>query len=221
MAKLIWDKTGERTYETGVDRGVLFVYDPTTKSYKNGVAWNGLISVSESPSGAEANPQYADNIKYLNLISPEEFGASVEAFTYPDEFAICEGSKSAADGLAVNQQTRSKFALCYRTLLGSDTDGTDHGYKLHIIYNAMAAPTDRSYTTISDSPEAMTFSWDLTTTPEPVTGYKPSACLIIDSVEADDDTLAALEDKLYGGESTESSLPLPDQVLSIMTPAAG
>lgn len=221
MAKITWDNVGERIYETGVDRGVLFVYDSALKTYKTGVAWNGLISVSESPSGAEPNPQYADNIKYLNLISQEEFGASVEAFTYPDEFAACEGSVEAAGGLAVNQQTRAMFGLCYRTLVGSDSDGTDHGYKLHIIYNALAAPTDRTYTTINESPEAMTFSWEITTTPVPVTGFKPTACVVIDSTEASEETLTALENVLYGEGDEDSRLPLPDEVITIMTPAAG
>ena len=219
--KIQWDLVGERFYETGIDRGVLFVYDSATKMYKPGVAWNGLISVSESPSGAEANAQYADNIKYLNLISAEEFGASIEAFTYPNEFAACEGSIEAKPGLAVNQQKRSMFALCYRTLMGSDAEGTDLGYKLHLVYNSMASPTDRSYTTINESPEAMTFSWEITTTPEPVEGYKPMASITIDSVEADPDCLTALENILYGGESTESRLVLPNELITVMTPAAG
>ncbi len=221
MPKIEWDIIGERTYETGVDRGVLFVYDASGKVFKKGVPWNGLIGVTENPSGAEPNPQYADNIKYLNLVSAEEFGAGIEAFMYPNEFAACEGATDIVKGIAISQQTRSMFALCYRTLVGTDTEGTDHGYKIHIIYNALASPTDKSYATVNDTPEAMTFSWDITTTPVPVTGFKPTACVIIESMDADEDCLAALEDILYGSASSDSRLPMPDEIISVMTPAEG
>ncbi len=229
MPKLEWDKIGERLYETGVDRGVLFVYDKSEKEYKTGVPWNGLIAVSENPTGAEPNPQYADNIKYLNLMSAEEFEASIEAFMYPPEFAECDGSASPVDGLEVSQQNRSLFGFAYRTLMGSDAEGTDYGYKLHIIYGALATPTDKSYTTQSDSPEALTFNWDITTTPVPVTGFKPTACVIIESVDAEVDGLAELEDILYGVDAdvengivaSDSRLPMPDEILTIMATTQG
>lgn len=229
MPKLEWDKIGERLYETGVDRGVLFVYDKSEKEYKTGVPWNGLIAVSENPTGAEPNPQYADNIKYLNLMSAEEFEASIEAFMYPPEFAECDGSASPVDGLEVSQQNRSLFGFAYRTLMGSDAEGTDYGYKLHIIYGALATPTDKSYTTQSDSPEALTFNWDITTTPVLVTGFKPTACVIIESVDAEVDGLAELEDILYGVDAdvengivaSDSRLPMPDEILTIMATTQG
>lgn len=229
MPKLEWDKIGERLYETGVDRGVLFVYDKSKKEYKTGVPWNGLIAVSENPTGAEPNPQYADNIKYLNLMSAEEFEASIEAFMYPPEFAECDGSASPVDGLEVSQQNRSLFGFAYRTLMGSDAEGTDYGYKLHIIYGALATPTDKSYTTQSDSPEALTFNWDITTTPVLVTGFKPTACVIIESVDAEVDGLAELEDILYGVDAdvengivaSDSRLPMPDEILTIMATTQG
>ncbi|NLB48796.1 MAG: hypothetical protein GX813_03030 [Erysipelotrichia bacterium] len=229
MPKLEWDKIGERLYETGVDRGVLFVYDKSEKEYKTGVPWNGLIAVSENPTGAEPNPQYADNIKYLNLMSAEEFEASIEAFMYPPEFAECDGSASPVDGLEVSQQNRSLFGFAYRTLMGSDAEGTDYGYKLHIIYGALATPTDKSYTTQSDSPEALTFNWDITTTPVPVTRFKPTACVIIESVDAEVDGLAELEDILYGVDAdvengivaSDSRLPMPDEILTIMATTQG
>ena len=224
MAKLVWDKTGEHLYETGVDHGVLYFPDQTGV-YKNGVAWNGLISVSESPSGAEATGQYADNIKYLNLISAEEFGATIEAYTYPDEFAECDGSKELVDGVIIGQQTRKAFGLCYRTVIGNDTDGEAHGYKLHIIYGAMASPSEKAYATINDSPEAITFSWEVTTTPVNVTGAKPTASVVIDSTKADPTKLAALELILYGKDPTtdggndgvDPRLPLPDELKTLMT----
>ena len=217
MSKLVWDKSGERFYETGVKNGVL--YPMASGAYQNGVAWNGLTAVTESPSGAEATALYADDIKYLNLISNEEFGATIEAYTYPDEFAACDGSAALVDGVMIGQQKRSAFGLCYRTALGNDTDGADYGYKIHIIYGAMAAPSEKAYATINDSPEAITFSWEVTTTPVAVTGYKPTACITIDSTKVDADKLAALEAKLYGSESEEPTLPLPDEIASIM--AAG
>ena len=217
MPKLTWDASGERLYETGVKQGVLYVMD--SNSYGNGVAWNGLTAITESPSGAESTPLYADDIKYLDLRSTEEFGATIEAYTYPDEFAACDGSASLADGVSIGQQARKMFGLCYRTTVGNDTDGTDHGYKLHLIYGATASPSEKAYETINDSPEAITFSWEITTTPVSVTGFKPTASITIDSTKADPTCLAALEEKLYGGESTEPTLPLPDEVKTIMTKA--
>lgn len=215
MPKLTWDASGERLYETGVKQGVLYVMN--SNSYGNGVAWNGLTAITESPSGAESTPLYADDIKYLDLRSTEEFGATIEAYTYPDEFAACDGSASLADGVNIGQQARKMFGLCYRTTVGNDTDGTDHGYKLHLIYGATASPSEKAYETINDSPEAITFSWEITTTPVSVTGFKPTASITIDSTKADPTCLAALEEKLYGGESTEPTLPLPDEVKTIMT----
>lgn len=215
MPKLTWDASGERLYETGVKQGVLYVMDNNV--YGNGVAWNGLTAITESPSGAESTPLYADDIKYLDLRSTEEFGATIEAYTYPDEFAACDGSASLADGVSIGQQARKMFGLCYRTTVGNDTDGTDHGYKLHLIYGATASPSEKAYETINDSPEAITFSWEITTTPVSVTGFKPTASITIDSTKADPTCLAALEEKLYGSESTEPTLPLPDEVKTIMT----
>lgn len=217
MSKLTWDASGERLYETGVKQGVLYVMDNNV--YGNGVAWNGLTAITESPSGAESTPLYADDIKYLDLRSTEEFGATIEAYTYPDEFAACDGSASLADGVSIGQQARKMFGLCYRTTVGNDTDGTDHGYKLHLIYGATASPSEKAYETINDSPEAITFSWEITTTPVSVTGFKPTASITIDSTKADPTCLAALEEKLYGGASTEPTLPLPDEVKTIMTKA--
>lgn len=220
MAKIEWDKTGERFYETGVKNGVLYVQEGGT--YGKGVAWNGLTAVTESPSGAEATPLYADDIKYLNLLSTEEFGATIEAYTYPDEFAACDGSAALVDGVMIGQQARKTFGLCYRTTIGNDTNGNDYGYKLHIIYGALAAPSEKAYATINDSPEAITFSWEVTTTPVNVTGAKPTASITIDSTKADPTKLAALEDILYGknGEpGNEARLPLPDEIKTLMTAA--
>ena len=217
MPKLTWDASGERLYETGVKQGVLYVMG--SNGYGNGVAWNGLTAITESPSGAESTPLYADDIKYLDLRSTEEFGATIEAYTYPDEFAACDGSASLADGVSIGQQARKMFGLCYRTTVGNDTDGTDHGYKLHLIYGATASPSEKAYETINDSPEAITFSWEITTTPVSVTGFKPTASITIDSTKADPTCLAALEAKLYGSETTEPTLPLPDEVKTLMTKA--
>ena len=218
MARLEWDKTGEHLYETGVDHGVLYFPDQTG-AYKNGVAWNGLISVSESPSGAEATGQYADNIKYLNLISAEEFGATIEAYTYPEEFEACNGNKELVDasGVYVGQQSRSVFGFCYRTMIGNDTDGQDHGYKLHLVYGCQVSPSEKAYQTINDSPEALTFSWELSTTPVNVTGKKPTALLVIDSTKIDSTKLTKIEAKLYGDEtSTGAVLPTPDEIAEIL-----
>lgn len=220
MAKLVWDKTGDRLYETGVKNGVLYI--PTAGVYSKGVAWNGLTAVTESPSGAEATALYADDTKYLSLMSAEEFGATIEAYTYPDEFASCDGSAELADGVMIGQQKRSTFGLCYKTTIGNDTEGNDHGYKLHIIYGAQAKPSERAYASINDSPEAITFSWEITTTPVNVTGAKPTASLVIDSTKADPSKLAALEDILYGKDGepgNEPRLPLPDEIKTLMTAA--
>lgn len=221
MARLVWDKTGEHLYETGVDHGVLYFPDQTG-AYKNGVAWNGLISVSESPSGAETTGQYADNIKYLNLISAEEFGATIEAYTYPEEFEACNGNKELVDntGVYVGQQSRSVFGFCYRTMIGNDTDGQDHGYKLHLVYGCQVSPSEKAYQTINDSPEALTFSWELSTTPVNVTGKKPTALLVIDSTKIDSTKLTKIEAKLYGDEtSTGAVLPTPDEIAEILSAA--
>jgi len=214
MSKVVWDKSGERFYETGVDRGVLYVQE--NGAYGTGVAWNGLTAVTESPSGAEPTPLYADNIKYLNLMSTEEYGATVEAYTYPDEFAECDGSAAIATGVYIGQQPRKTFGLCYRTLLGNDTESNDYGYKLHLIYNALAAPSEKAYATVNDSPEAITFSWELSTTPVSVTGHKPTACITIDSTKVDASKLAAFEAVIYGSEAEEPRLPLPDEVMELL-----
>ena len=223
MSKIVWDKTGERQYETGVKNVVLYLQ--TNGVYNNGVAWNGLTAVTESPSGAEATALYADDMKYLNLYSAEEFGATIEAYTYPDEFGECDGSKELVEGVTIGQQTRKAFGLCYRTVIGNDTDGEAHGYKLHIIYGAMASPSEKAYATINDSPEAITFSWEVTTTPVNVTGAKPTASVVIDSTKADPTKLAALEVILYGKDPTTQDgndgvaprLPLPDELKTLMT----
>ena len=218
MAKLTWDDTGKRLYETGVKQGVLYPIQ-TGGLYSKGVAWNGLTAVTESPSGAEATALYADDIKYLSLYSAEEFGATIEAYTYPDEFMECDGSATLVEGVTVGQQDRKTFGLCYKTTVGNDVDGASHGYKLHLIYGAMASPSEKAYATINDSPEAITFSWEVTTTPVNVTGMKPTASITIDSTKADPTCLAALEKALYGGEEAEARLPLPDEVKTLMTPA--
>lgn len=218
MAKLIWDATGERFYETGVKNGVLYVAD-TQGTYPKGVAWNGLTAVTESPSGAEPTPLYADDIKYLNLMSAEEFGATVEAYTYPDEFAQCNGEASLVEGVIIGQQPRKTFGMAYRTVLGNDVDNENYGYKLHLIYGAVAAPSEKAYNTINDSPEAITFSWELTTTPVSVKGFKPTASLTIDSTKVEPTKLTALEDILFGSETAEARLPLPDEIATLMKTA--
>ncbi len=223
--KIVWDKTGERYYETGVKNGVLY---PTKENgeYGAGVAWNGLTAVTESPSGAEPSPLYADDIKYLNLISNEEFGATIEAYTYPDEFMECDGSAELVKGVVLGQQSRKPFGLCYRTTLGNDVDNNDYGYKIHLIYNALAAPSEKGYSTISDSPEAITFSWEVTTTPVNVKDHKPTACITIDSTKVDKTKLEQLEEILYGKDPSapeqkdgvDPRLPLPDEIYTIMSP---
>ena len=214
MAKLEWDKSGERIYETGVSNGVLYPLD-NAGTYSQGVVWNGLTNVSESPEGAEATALYADNIKYLNLMSTEEFKATVEAYTYPDEFGACNGELELADGVSIGQQKRKTFGMSYKTKVGNDVD-SDLGYKIHLIYGALAAPSEKAYATINDSPEAITFSWELSTTPVAVTGAKPTASLVIDSTKTTAEKMAAIEAILYGSENTEARLPLPDEVLNIM-----
>lgn len=218
MSKLVWDKTGERLYETGVKKGVLYPMD-AQGAYPKGVAWNGLTNVTESPSGAEATALYADDIKYLNLMSNEEFGGTIEAYTYPDEFAECDGSASLATGVYIGQQPRKTFGFSYCTTIGNDVESNAHGYKLHLVYGALASPSEKAYATINDSPEAITFSWEFSTTPVNVTGFKPTACLTIDSTKVDAEKLAALEKILYGddtGEAATARLPLPDEVAQVM-----
>ena len=228
MSRLTWDNTGERYYETGVKQGVLYPIQSDGK-YSLGVAWNGLTAVTESPSGAEATALYADDIKYLNLISTEEFGATIEAYTYPDEFAECDGSASLADGIMLGQQKRKTFGLCYKTTVGNDVDGNDYGYKLHLIYGCLAAPSEKAYATINDSPEAITFSWEVSTTPVNVAGFKPTSQITIDSTkiaEGKKEKLTELEDILYGkngtgdnGETgaTVARLPLPDEIAALFS----
>lgn len=213
MSKLVWDNAGERLYETGVKQGVLYLQEAGV--YNKGVVWNGLTGVTESPSGAEATALYADDIKYINLMSVEEFGATIEAYTYPDEFAECDGSATLVEGVMIGQQARKVFGLSYVTTVGNDTDGQAHGYKLHLIYGATASPSEKAYATINDSPEAITFSWEVKTTPVNVTGHKPTASVVIDSTKADKAKLAALEAILYGSEEAEARLPLPDEIAQI------
>lgn len=232
MSRVKFDQEGQRFYETGVSDVVLYLKknvttDSTPKPYDQGVAWNGVTAINESPSGAEATPLYADNIKYLNLMSNEEFGASIEAFMYPDEFGECDGSAEIAEGVSIGQQKRETFGLCYKSLIGNDEDGIDKGYKLNLIYGALAAPSEKSRSTVNESPEAMTMSWELSTTPVEITGKKPSACLTIDSTKVAPAKLKILEDILYGtdattepvSEGTLARLPLPDEIATIF--AAG
>jgi hypothetical protein len=217
MVALVWDEVGERTYETGVDHGVL--YTPNASGvYDTGVAWNGLVSVQETPGGAESNPQYADNIKYLNLLSAETFDATLEAFTYPTEWNQHDGAASPQPGLSVGQQARKPFGLSYRTIFGNDTEGEAYGYKLHLVYGALATPSEKAYNTINDSPEAITFSWDISTTPAPVTGLKPTSLIVVDSTVVSPADLTALELLLYGDVATTASLPTPDEVIALFTP---
>ena len=215
FSPLVWDQTGEKFYETGVKNGVLYVQH-TDGTYPKGVAWNGLTAVTESPSGAEKTPLYADDTKYLNLMSAEEFGATIEAYTYPDEFAQCDGSAEIADGVTIGQQARKAFGMAYKTTLGNDVSNNDYGYKLHIIYGALASPSEKGYSTINDSPEAITFSWEVTTTPVNVTGKKPTASLVIDSTKANPEKLTALEKILFGSTEAAARLPLPDEIATLM-----
>lgn len=218
MSKLVWDQSGKRLYETGVDHGVLYPIQ-TGGVYSKGVAWNGLTAVTESPSGADVNDIYADNMKYLGLVGAEKFGATVEAYTYPDEFAECDGSVELVKGAIIGQQNRKVFGMVYRTVIGNDVDGNEHGYKLHLIYGATAAPSEKAYNTINEDPEAITFSWELSTTPVNVTGHKPTASLTIDSTKADPTKLAELEKILFGDTETEPRLPLPDEIAQLLNVA--
>ena len=218
MSKIVWDAIGDHIFETGVRNGVLYLKG-AEGTYDTGVAWNGLTSVSESPEGAEPTDLYADDIKYLSLMSAENFKATIEAYTYPVEFEECDGSATIAKGVVIGQQSRKPFGLCYRTAIGNDTDGNEHGYKLHIVYGCQASPSEKQYSTINDSPEAITFSWEVSTTPVNVTGKKPTATLIIDSTKTDKAKLTALEAILYGSEQTEPRLPLPDEIATLMTTA--
>ena len=219
MSRLVWDQTGERYYETGVKMGVLYPQE-SRGLYPKGVPWNGLIAVTESPSGAEANPMYADDIKYLNLLSAEEFAATIEAYTYPEEFAECDGSAAIAPGVHIGQQRRKAFGMSYRTVLGNDVENNDYGYKLHIIYGATAAPSEKGYSTVNDNPEAITFSWEVATVPVAVTGFKPTASLTIDSTKVSAEKLAALEAILYGDDQVEARLPLPDEIAALFAEGA-
>ena len=214
MPKLTWDETGARLYETGVRMGVLYP-QAAGGNYPKGIAWNGLTAVNENPSGAEANKQYADDINYLNLYSAEEFGCTIEAFTYPEEFAECDGSAEVADGVYIGQQDRKAFGFCYRTVVGNDVQNDAYGYKLHLVYGCKASPSSKGYQTINNSPEAINFSWEVTTTPVNVKDHKPVATLTIDSTKVDSAKLTALEEKLYGSESTEAQLPLPDKIIEM------
>lgn len=221
MSKLKWDETSKRIYETGTKMGVLYPQDESGR-YPKGVPWNGLISVTESPSGAEASPLYANDSKYLELYSNEEFGFTIGAYTYPDEFAVCDGSAEVAEGVSIGQQPRKTFGLAYRTVIGNDVKGNDYGYKLHLVYGAKASPSEKGYSSINDSPEAIEFSWECTTTPINVKGFKPTAHMEIDSTKVTPEKLKLIEDKLYGtdGDSssgTEAQLPLPDEIITIIT----
>ena len=215
MAKLVWDQSGQKFFETGVSNGVLYVSDGQG-GYLNGVAWNGLTSVAENPSGAEANPVYADNIKYLNIISAEEFGATIEAYTYPDEFMECDGSAQVVAGVNIGQQARKSFGISYRTRVGNDVSGDNLGYKIHVIYNCQAAPSGKTYSTVNESPEAITFSWEVTTTPVPVEGFRPTATIVFDSTKLDAEKMAAVENVLYGAASSEASLPSIEELLALV-----
>lgn len=228
--RIKWDETGKRFYETGVDHAVLYPISNDGK-YNKGVPWNGVTAITETPSGAEPNNLYADNMKYLVLVGAEDFGYNIEAYTYPDEWAACDGSAEPVPGMTIGQQSRKTFGLCHRTKLGNDVDGQDHGYKLHLLYGGLASPSERNYQTVNDSPEAINFSWDVTTTPVDVPGFKPTACVIIDSTKVSAAKLAALEEILYGKDPTteggsdgvEARLPLPAEVIDLLKdePAAG
>lgn len=221
MSKIKWDGVGERLYETGTKKGVLYVHDG--KKYGTGVPWNGLTAVTESPSGAEATALYADDMKYLNLMSAEEFGCTIEAYTYPDEFKACDGYAEIGTGVSIGQQKRSMFGFSYVTTIGNDTEGAEHGYKIHLVYGCLASPSEKGYAAINDSPEAITLSWEVTTTPVEVDGFKPTATITIDSTKFKEnpEKLKAIEDKLYGTDDGEPTLPTPDELIAILTPAAG
>ena len=215
MAKLVFNNVGERLFETGVKNGVLYVMGDEG-AYENGVVWNGLTAVTESPSGAETTPLYADDVKYVVIYAAEEFGATVEAYTYPEEFEQCDGSAAISEGITIGQQTRKSFGMCYKTSVGNDVQGQDYGYKIHIIYGAKAAPSEKSYSTINDSPEAVTFSWELSTVPVPVEGHNPTATMVIDSTRVPAEKMKLIEAKLYGSEESDATLPLPDEILALI-----
>ena len=215
MPKLEWDKSGEKLYETGVKNCALYVF--RNNAYDKGIAWNGITGITESPSGAEASPLYADDIKYLNLISNEDFGATLEAYTYPKEFEECDGTAEISKGVSIGQQNRKTFGLAYKTTLGNDVDGNSYGYKIHIIYGCLAAPSEKAYASINDSPEAITFSWELSTTPVEVKGFKPTSTITIDSTKIDAEKLKKLEDKLYGSETGEATLLLPNEIMALLS----
>lgn len=215
MARLIWDEVGQRFFETGVKNGVLYVQD-NDGAYKNGVVWNGLTAVTESPSGAEETPLYADDVKYLTLRSAEQFGATIEAYTYPEEFEQCDGSATIAAGVTIGQQARRAFGLCYRTAVGNDIQGQEYSYKLHLLYGCTVAPSEKAYSTINDNPEAITFSWELSTVPVPVDGFKPTASLVIDASKVDEGKMQLLEDALFGDESNEAKLLLPNEIMELL-----
>lgn len=215
MAKLVFNNVGERLFETGVKNGVLYVMGDDG-AYENGVVWNGLTAVTESPSGAETTPLYADDVKYVVIYAAEEFGATVEAYTYPEEFEQCDGSAAISEGITIGQQTRKSFGMCYKTSVGNDVQGQDYGYKIHIIYGAKAAPSEKSYSTINDSPEAVTFSWELSTVPVPVEGHNPTATMVIDSTRVPAEKMTLIEAKLYGSEDSEATLPLPNEILDLI-----
>lgn len=224
MSRLVWDDVGERLYETGCSQGVLYPQNSAGTGWDTGVAWNGLISVSESPSGGDPNTLYADDIKYLELRGAEEFGATIEAYTYPEEFNACNGVVELEDkGAFIGQQTRKPFCMAYKTLIGNDTQGTDHGYKIHVIYNATVSPSEQQHSTVNESPEAVTFSWEMTTVPIPVTGYKPTAHITIDSTKVPEGKMTAVENALFGSDAsgqgqtgTDPTLKTPDQILAIL-----
>lgn len=215
MSRITWGTVGEHFFETGVKNGVLYPQN-STGVYQKGIAWNGLTAVNENPSGADPNDLYADDDKYLTLRSKETFGATIEAYTYPDEFMACDGSAQLAEGITIGQQNRTAFGLCYRTAIGNDTNGTDYGYKLHLIYGATVSPSSKNYATINDNPDAITFSWEVTTTPVKVTGHNPTACLTIDSTKVAEGVMKKIEDKLYGTEQDEATLPMPDEILTLI-----
>ena len=215
MPKLEWDKSGEKLYETGVKNCALYVF--RNNAYDKGIAWNGITGITESPSGAEASALYADDIKYLNLISNEDFGATLEAYTYPKEFEECDGTAEISKGVSIGQQNRKTFGLVYKTTLGNDVDGNSYGYKIHVIYGCLAAPSEKAYASINDSPEAITFSWELSTTPVEVNGFKPTSTITIDSTKIDAEKLKKLEDKLYGSETGEATLLLPNEIMALLS----
>ena len=215
MPKLEWDKSGEKLYETGVKNCALYVFK--NNAYDKGIAWNGITGITESPSGAEASPLYADDIKYLNLISNEDFGATLEAYTYPKEFEECDGTAEISKGVSIGQQNRKTFGLVYKTTLGNDVDGNSYGYKIHVIYGCLAAPSEKAYASINDSPEAITFSWELSTTPVEVNGFKPTSTITIDSTKIDAEKLKKLEDKLYGSETGDATLLLPNEIMALLS----